>query len=340
MGSDGQRTALNTEWSERYLGGTPEKESEILRLFADQIQGVQKRNRDHGDGRILRAFHAKLVAGVANARFTVRDDVRPELRVGLFVPGATYPAMVRFSNASGVVRNDAERDLRGIALRVVLDELRVQDFILSNTRTAHARDARQFMVAAMAMAGGRRIGALPGLVRGLGLREAARVFRTLERAASHRVQSLATETFFSRVPFALGPYAVKFVLRPTAPDAVRTPRTLGRDSLREEFVGRLRGEDVRYELRLLHYVDEATTPIEDATVEWPEGPAPADTVADLLIPKQDLTAGEGPDGERSIEALEFSPWKTEGIRPLGGLNRARKPVYEASARLRSGGEGR
>jgi hypothetical protein len=340
MDNGGQRTALKTDWSERYLDGSPENEAALLRVFADQIQGVQKRNGDHGDGRILRAFHAKLLAGVTKASFSVRDDVRPDLQVGLFVPGATYPAMVRFSNASGIVRNDAERDLRGIAFRVVLDELRVQDFILSNTKTSHARDARQFMITAVAMAGGRRLGALPGLVRGLGLREAARVFRTLESAASHSVQSLATEAFFSRVPFALGPYAVKFVLQPIAPAPERAARALGRDSLREEFVDRLRREDVRYELRVIHYLDEATTPIEDATVEWPEGRAPADTVADLLIPKQDLTAGEGPDGERAIDALEFSPWKTEGIRPIGGLNRARKPVYEASARLRSGAEGR
>jgi hypothetical protein len=327
---------LNRNWAERFLGGSAEAEGRLFRVFAEEIQEVQRRNRRSPEDPIRRAFHAKLVAGVVNASFTVSTELRPELRVGLFVPGATYPAVVRFSNASGIVRSDAVRDLRGVALRLQVGEA-VQDLLFSNTRTSHSRDAVQFMASAVAMAGGRRIRAVPGLVRRLGPREGLRVFRMLRRAASHRATSLATEAYFGRVPFAVGPYAVKFALLPEAaettdePPALRTP-----DGLRREFLDRLRRQDVRFRLEALHFVDEATTPIEDATVEWPRHDAAPDVVGELVIPHQDLTEGQGPEGERSVEAMEFTPWNTtEGVRPIGSLNRARKPVYEASADLRT-----
>lgn len=81
-----------------------------------------------------------------------------------------------------------------------------------------------------------------------------------------------------------------------------------------------------------------TLAVEDGTVEWTDPHAPPETVAELVIPRQDLTRGEPREGEPRVEALAFSPWNsTEGIRPIGGLNRARKPVYQASARFRSRG---
>ena len=59
------------------------------------------------DEPIRRAFHAKLHVGIANAQFTIRDDVRPELRAGVFASGATHPAIVRFSNSSGMIRSSS-----------------------------------------------------------------------------------------------------------------------------------------------------------------------------------------------------------------------------------------
>lgn len=337
MGEERRRVALNPDWGERYLGGSPEKEAELLRAFAEQIQHVQERNRGRESEPIRRAFHAKALAGIVNARFTVADDVRVELRTGLFDPGATYPALVRFSNASGTVGSDTDKDLRGIAIRVHVRGDEVQDFLMTNAPASHAREARQFMVAAQAMAGGRRLAALPRLLLELGPFEGLRILWALRQASSRPVRSLATEAFWSRAPYAVGRWAVKLKLQPLAANrGGAAPR--GRDALREGFVERLKGEDVRFALQVQHYVDERVTPIEDGTVEWTERDAPPETVAELVIPRQDLTRGEPREGEPRVEALAFSPWNsTEGIRPIGGLNRARKPVYQASARLRSRG---
>lgn len=337
MSREPTRTALNPDWAERYLGGTQASEAELLRVFAGQIIEVQERNRKWASEPIRRAFHAKLLAGVVNARFAVAQAVRAELQVGLFVPGATYPAMVRLSNASGMVRSDTDKDLRGIAVRVQVADGVVQDFLMSNAQASHARDANQFMVAATAMAGGRRITALPRLVRKLGRREGIRIIKTLRHEASRPVTSVATESFWSRAPYAVGTYAVKFKFEPlAAPTGGGKPG--GDDALRRDIVERLRRGDVGYRLRVLHYRDEASTPIEDGTVPWPENDTPPEILAEVVLPRQDLTSGDGPEGERRLDALRFSPWNTtEGIRPIGGLNRARRPVYEASGRHRSPG---
>lgn len=331
--TDARRSiALNTAWRERHLGGSPEKEAELLRLFVEQIRQVQERNRGRDGGPIRRAFHAAALAGVGNARFKVAHDVRPELRQGLFVPGATYPAVVRFSNASGMHGLDRQKDLRGIAIRVRAGG-EVQDFLMTNAPASHARDPRQFMAAAVAMAGGRRLAAVPRLVRDLGLREALRMLRSLRRASSRPVHSLATEAFWSRAPFAVGPCAVRFKLQPLAALAAADSRK--HPSLRDELVDRLRKGDVRFHLQVQHFVDERSTPIEDGSVEWTERVAPPETVAELVIPRQDLVDDESLEAEREVETLAFSPWNsTPGVRPIGALNRARKPVYRASVQHR------
>lgn len=339
IGEEGGTVALNPGWSERYLGGGPDQEAALIRVFTEEIRRVQERNRRSEREPIRRAFHAKILVGVVNARFEVAQGLRPELHTPHFVPGASLPVVVRLSNASGILGQDDGADLRGIAVRVLTGEggtdADAQDFLLTNAPASHARDARQFMAAAVAMAGGRRLLAIPALIRQLGLREAIRMLRALRAASSRPVASLATERFWSRAPFAIGPYAVKFTLHPRASDSDAEGAVATRVSLRDEFVRRLQRGEVRFALQVQHFVDERTTPIEDGTVEWLEADSPPETFADLVIPQQDLTTGDGQSSERLVDALAFSPWNaSEGIRPIGSLNRARRLVYAASASLR------
>jgi len=324
-----------TAWTESYLGGSPEREEELVRRFADQIHEVQRRNRKRFGEPIRRAFHAKLLAGIGDARVEISHDLRPELATGMLAPGATYPAIVRLSSASGMIQPDYAEDLRGIAVRILLEKGETQDLLMTNAPASHARDARQFMVTALATAGGRRLGAIPRLVLALGPWEAVRILRALRRAASRHVESVATETFWSRGPFAIGPRAVKLILRPEAQD-LGTPAVKGSDSLRTEFVRRLGRDDIRYLLQVQHFLDERRTPIEDGAVEWTEADAPPETIAKVILPRQRLEAGDAGERERSIDELAFSPWNAGGgLYPIGGLNRARRLVYPASARLRA-----
>ena len=56
------------------------------------------------------------------------------------------------------------------------------------------------------------------------------------------------------------------------------------------------------------------------------------TLAQLVIPSQELDAKD----EAEIDAYSFNPWNAsiDDFRPLGSMNRARRLVYFASAKLR------
>ena len=61
-----------------------------------------------------------------------------------------------------------------------------------------------------------------------------------------------------------------------------------------------------FDFQLQFYVDEAATPIEDASVDWPESIAPYVNVARLGIPQQEFAGARSFDAE--VEAAIFDPW--------------------------------
>ena len=72
--------------------------------------------------------------------------------------------------------------------------------------------------------------------------------------------------------------------------------------------------------------------IEDACNDWPEDQFPFTTVATLTIPPLDFDL---PERRAECERLFFSPWHgVQEHRPLGGINRMRRAVYEASSSFR------
>jgi hypothetical protein len=77
--------------------------------------------------------------------------------------------------------------------------------------------------------------------------------------------------------------------------------------------------------------------IENASHQWPKE-LPFQRVATLSIPLQNAEA----TGLRDrCDRLAFTPWHgLQDHRPLGGINRLRRAVYEASARLRGAESGR
>lgn len=340
-----------TGWEEVFLGASKEVEDDLIRKrFAAEINRIQRDVR-HTEGRrgIKRAQHSKILAGTTNALFQILPDLPEELRVGLFQPGRSYRAHVRFSNASSFEQPDLAPDLRGIALRVKSDAGPDHDFLMTNSSYSHARDARQFMIVAASVTregrpaalwrlpAWRTLAAFVRLSRRLGLKEAVRILRTTRKQRSRPVASLATEQYWSRAPYAFGEVAVKFKLEPitTAATAAtaRTSETATED-LRRELISRLDESAVQFDFKVQRYVDAERTPIEDGTIEWKEEDSPFTTIASLVIPKQKLEATD----EQAIEGYAFNPWNTgsTSIRPLGSLNRARKLVYHASARFREG----
>ena len=177
-----------------------------------------------------------------------------------------------------------------------------------------------------------------------------RALRTL--GIVKRIQSLATTAqppafqrppacpidnqYFGAAPFLFGEDKVMRVrATPASPSPDTALDPADPDYLRTTLVQRLTGADaagVRYEFQA-QIRDASTlaidTDIEDACADWDDTRFPFETLAVVTIPPQDFqTTGR----RASCEALSFSPW--HGIsehRPLGGINRLRRAVYDASS---------
>lgn len=189
---------------ERYEGGSPEAERLVFERLAREIMKVQVANRRaSGAPGYERAFHAKAALGVENARLRFNDDLPAALRGGFAQPGAEYPATVRLSSASGMRGPDGAPDLHGIAVRVNVSAEQSHDLLATGFPVSHARDAREFVAFAKAMAGARNplqkaFGLFVKLPIAVGLGTANRMRRNVQAATRHTVNSLARETYWSR----------------------------------------------------------------------------------------------------------------------------------------------
>jgi hypothetical protein len=160
---------------------------------------------------------------------------------------------------------------------------------------------------------------------------------TVVRQTSRPVVSLATEQFWSRAPYAFGPYALKFSLKPRAGGQQNPRRRRAGDGyLREDLQERLEAGEILFDFNVQLWIDEKRTPIEDSSVEWSESDSRPITIAKLRIFQQKLATPEADLEKARVNNLAFNPWNTVSeIRPLGSMNRARRLVYQSSAALRS-----
>lgn len=146
--------------------------------------------------------------------------------------------------------------------------------------------------------------------------------------------------YFSAAPFLFGPDKVmKFSAKPVSP-ASEDPNVAEEHYLRTALHKRLtasNAEDILFEFQVQvrsasDLAGKIEAEIEDAHFLWDEKDYPFVTVAMITIPPQDF---DTPERRHLCEDYIFTPW--QGIaehRPLGGINRLRLAVYEASAAFR------
>jgi len=301
--------------------------------YAAELRALQRglaRDRPH-----FRALHSKAHVGVAGT-LTV-GPVPERLRAGVFAEPRTWPVYVRYSNGSPGHAHDGRPDLRGIAVKLVgvpgaklipgLESALTQDFLFIPVPATQVKDPDEFMTIVRLGRKGQAL-LVPRLVRALGFKRAFKIIRAF--LAMPKLRSLATARFYTAAPLLVGETPVKLALFPEQADARPTPAR-GPDALREDLVARLAEGPLRYTLHAQAFVDEATTPIEDASVVWPEALTPQVPLAELLIPAQDVTSARGREIAAAVEAMSFDPWHALPVhRPLGAVMRARAAAYRES----------
>jgi hypothetical protein len=297
---------------------SPEGESEVI----DQLRALHLKVHQAQPGPGHRGEHPKQHAGLW-ATFRVAEDVPESMRVGLFATPRSYTAIVRFSNGRG--QDDTKPEVHAMAIKVLLPDgtgpARMQDFIVADHSVFFARNVQHVFEFLVATVKGTPIPQL-----------AATDYPKLVGFSSIADKSLLAMTYWSQTPYKLGEGAVKYLVTPSAStDGPSIPLTSSPDCLREALIEQLTFQKTgaQFDLSVNPQTDAEAMPIEDPTVEWTSAPV---RVATISIYPQKFDA---PEQMAFVENLSWNPWNTlPEHRPLGGINRARKPVYEDSADLR------
>lgn len=329
--------AWSTSWRDALPRRSADEQAGLVEAARRAVADLQAAAR-HVEGSSGRALHRRALHITAHARLEVSPDIPRPIALGPLIPGASWPAIVRFSSAYPLSRSDIVHDQRGLAVRVA-DGTRRLDLLATTGETHHARDGRAMIAslgaAVAAMRGGisGRLAALLTLVRALGPGDALRLARTVSRAAEAGV-SLAALTFYSRAPFGLGDFAVRYRFAPS-PSVDPALRVTAAGGLGRDLEERRRQGEVSWEFQVQGFLDRERTPLDDHRVAWR---SPWLTVARLTLAREDVVG----EGDATIGFRVTPDWPDEGgavLEPLGDLNALRAAAYAESAAGRESGAG-
>lgn len=313
----------STAWSERLQ----EDEAQRFDRQAERIAKVQNAmNAKYGPGRTT---HRKQVQGLA-ATVEVLPDLPDYAAHGILAAPATYEALVRLANGDFHVLPDKVPDIRGFAVKVLgVDgpgalggSTTVQDLLFNNHPAFPVRRSEDFVRLVEGAAKGQAAMIRIAFVR-FGLVGGVAVLRRARSTISRPFAGFAAETFWTGAPLANGPYAMRLRVVPTDPRPAPD-----RNDWAGDIRARLAEGPLVYSIDAQFFVDEATTPIEDPTVDWP---APYVPVARLTLAQQDPTSADGLALAERVSGATFDPWAgLADHRPLGEIMRARKVLYRVS----------
>lgn len=323
--------APGTGWHERIAPDEAQRHAQAAR---GMVAMQREKSRRFGKGR---ALHRKPILAL-QATLRVLDGVPAHVRHGLFARPGVHAVTLRLSNGGTDVQSDRRSDVRGFSLRVhglsgpsalggTTDH---QDFTLINHRAFAFADSRPFV--GLVLAAGRNPVAVIGwALRTYGPLKMFGELKRLQALFTQRFTGFATEPFYSAAPLCCAAAAVRVRLLPPADRPARP----GATDWSNEFLGQLARGPLVHRLQLQCYVDEVRTPIEDASVDWPESVAPYVDVAELVIEAQDTSTPEARAFAEQVERSVFDPWQAlQAHRPLGEVMRARKVVYFESQKAR------
>jgi catalase len=302
--------------------------------------------------------------GIIKAEFIIEDNLAEELQVGIFKqglsrPNRSFPAWIRFSNASNRVHHDKDKDMIGFAIKLMgvegdkilnidkepyftdaltndssfEEEKYTQDFVFMSHPVflvPHIKDFKKLITAAF------------------GKNSIIKFFfnpfdshlRTLWILLTMNKQhtSPLDNRYWSNSAFQFGSSAtenkraVKYALLPTSKLQSKMPKNKTENYLKEAMKEHLSKEEASFDFMVQFQTDAVKMPIEDTTVDWPETLSPLIKVATIKIPKQTFDSAEQ---MIFAENAYFAAWHSlPEHRPLGNINRARRFAYDQLSKFR------
>jgi hypothetical protein len=329
---------LNREYPEL---DDPKVFEQMVNLTVDQMKPIR--------GHLRRGQHAKTT-GCVTAEFRVADGVPSDLRHGVFgQPGRTFSAIVRFSNSQGTFEKDGTGTARGLAIKlldvvgtraVADDGDNTQDFVMIDHPVFPFPDPKAYLETISR----KNIPLIGDLVAAAHLalleRNELKIVNDIKRK---QVASPLEIKYWSCTPFRLGPaageggHAVKYSAVSCQADRTARPHhpeDLPDDYLTQALARDLSTQEAIFGFKVQWQTDPVGMPVEDVSAKWHESDSNPVTVATLRIPPQKVD-GSG-DLATRCESMSFNPWHALAEhRPIGGMNRLRKVVYQASIAKRA-----
>ncbi|MBF0227316.1 MAG: catalase family protein [Desulfobacterales bacterium] len=293
----------------------------------------KKMDKDYSSGTMKRGAHPKH-HGCIKAEFIVEPNLSDELRVGIFKEARSFPAWIRFSNASGGVQSDLEKDMRGIAIKVMNIE---GEKLLEDEKEEKTQD---FLLLSYPLLPIGTVSDFSKLIDSakyplwfflnpfsLHIRE----LKLFIDAARKHTNPLDIR-YWSTTPYMFGEKAVKYSIKPTSNNLKQMPVKPTENYLREIMQQQLSETEASFDFMVQFQTDPVKMPIEDASILWDESLSPFQKVATIKIPSQRFDSNKQME---FCENLSFTPWHSlPEHRPIGGLNRARKEIYRELSKFR------
>ena len=313
-------------------------EQAIAQEMAAVIEATIRKQYQAGNAR--RDAHPKA-HGCVKAEFKVDDKLADRFAKGVFIPGKTYQAWIRFSNGNpDPNKPDIEGNERGMSIKLldvsgekILESERqdtTQDFVMMSNPAFFLKDPSN-AVAFFTALGSDSTLAKAKIPFILGAHETATLLKINTKKISNPMQT----RYWSPVPYQLGVgpnrMAIKFSARSCSTAEDPLPDHPGPNFLREAMVNTLKKGDVCMEFLIQPRTSDKLD-VEDALDEWEESDAPFYKVATIRIPQQVF---DTPEQQKFCENLSYTPWHAlPEHKPLGGINRLRKVVYERISAVR------
>lgn len=285
----------------------------------------------------LRDAHPKA-HGCVRAEFKINETLPPLLTQGVFIPGKTYQAWIRFSNGSSNAKQaDIKKDARGMAIKLLEvsgknlsdENSSTQDFIMINHPVFFANDPARYLSFMQDINSDKFLKKLH-IPFALGAKGT-----WIALNSRNKISNPLQTRYWSMVPYQLGlgdhRQAVKYSARACSTILSPIPARPNRDFLREALRTSLQESDTCMEF-LVQPRTSTSMSVEDSMTEWKEDQAPFYKVATIHIPKQVFDI---PEQNKFCENLSFTPWHAlVEHKPLGGINRMRRIIYEQISRVR------
>jgi catalase len=311
---------------------TSQNEGQAEGILREMAKAISK--REANPNFTSRDAHPKA-HGCPKAELTINNEKLPvQHRVGIFSQNANHKAWVRFSNGSPGGGADLDKDIRGMAVKLMNvpgSPRGSQDFVMINAREFFSKDGADYAALFKALLANRR---LVGNALDLG---AYAITHPLSAArfvpARIQVGSSLAISYHSSTIYKLGKTSMRFKMQPCSAVANIVPKTADKDFLRSDLSSSLSKGEACFDFMVQPNLRADKQPVEDPRVWWDEAFSPYIKVGQLRIYQQSNVATK--QLRDFCENLSFDPWNTlPQTRPLGQINRMRSLIYREISRQR------